>query len=270
MHSSDDNIEEDVNFNSKLEEYRWEYIRLCAKLNKEELEDQKYDQMVLEESKKKKTKNGKKSCLVNKKDNPVETDILTNNKTASFFNGKFYSFTEFDKKKVSFKEESCDVKNEETGKENSLKTADEDNESEDIAENDSQEQNDELFNPLIESTHPNVKRKQILLNEIENFFEEIFVDEMNTVEIQNLLEKIHDLVKTFKMAAENVMFGKKYNYLLSIILFRILIVFNIVDQKYENSIKSNIFINNILTKFNLTERILDKNIFELFSYKPID
>lgn len=48
---------------NKLERFRWEYIKLCARLDQEEIDDQKYDETVLKNAKQKNKK--KKSVTFN-------------------------------------------------------------------------------------------------------------------------------------------------------------------------------------------------------------
>ena len=54
----------DFKTNSSLEKHRLEYIRLCAKLNEEEVEDRKFDELVLQQNSSKQKKNSKRhqSC----------------------------------------------------------------------------------------------------------------------------------------------------------------------------------------------------------------
>lgn len=252
-----DNPEEDAQ--SKIEKYRWEYIRLCAKLNQEEIEDEKYDQMVIAQSKnmKKIKTNLKKRSNVLVESNQADV----HDEFAAFFKGKFFPIGEEQpKKKVAFKEEVEKKETEETKEESSKEVNDEENE---------EQFEEKLFTPLVESLRPDLKRKQIFLKEIDDFLCEIFDGQLELMEVSALLENIRKLVETFQLTVDNMVLGKKYNYLLSIILLRTLLIFQQVDYRYEKIFESNLFIANILKQFHLDAHTLDGNIFEVFNFNSI-
>ena len=233
----------------RMERYRWQYIRLCSRLNEEEIEDEKYDRMVLQsnnnDNKKQRSKTNEKSVIKKEDTN----DLPSEDKLWNFFTCPTIS-TENDDvdkkmKKVRFTDDTKD----------------------DDSEQKNNDDNEEIFFlPLNDNQHANIKRKQLFLQEIHTFLQEI----LENHEIENndeIFEQIHSLIRTFDFQSETIALGRKENFLVSIFLFRILLRYRMFDksENWETVYRTNIFISKIFDQFNLTFESIDKNIDKIFS-----
>ncbi|KAI2801637.1 RNA polymerase II associated protein 2 [Blomia tropicalis] len=232
----------------KLEKYRWEYVRLCAKLNEEEIEDKKYDEMVLKRKSKAKPLNKKPINCSKAKTNTCDdqettgqekSDKVDMEKITAFFKGQLYNTEPIDeKKKVRFKEQPEEPKEECPDK----KTDEE-----------------HLFTPIHETLKPNIKRKNIFLTEIRNIVEEILDQQMELIEIASILEQIRILVDSFQMTSQNISLGRKRNILISIFLLRIVINYGMIDsEKYSHLFETNLIIGKLKAKFHFSNETLDQ------------
>ncbi|OTF77924.1 hypothetical protein BLA29_003563 [Euroglyphus maynei] len=214
----------------KMERYRWEYIRLCARLNEEEIEDEKYDRMVCEERKRSKT--NKKSVI---KQNSSST-ISPNNDSKETKMVRFTDDTKHDDGPIDSEKN-----------------------------NDDNDDGEMFFLPLNDNQHANVKRKQLFLQEIHTFLREILE---NQIENDEIFQQIHSLIRTFNLNSETTVLGRKENFLISIFLFRILILYRMLgdeSNEFDVKYKSNIFIIKILDRFQLTYESIDENIDKIFN-----
>ncbi|KAH7642648.1 hypothetical protein HUG17_5695 [Dermatophagoides farinae] len=231
-----DNVEDDE---KKLQRYRWQYIRLCARLNEEEIEDEKYDRMVCD-SGKKRSKTNKKSVF-KQIDHDLSPDKLWNLFTCPAILSTMTIGN--DTKKVHF---ANDVNGEKIESE----------------KNDNDEEI--FFRPLNDNQHACVKRKQIFLQEIHTFLHEILD---NQIEIDEISDHIHSLINTLNLNAATTTMGRKENFLITIFLFRIILRYRMIDKsnELETIYRTNIFIAKILDRFQLTYESIDKSIDEIFN-----
>lgn len=243
----------------KSQRQRWEYIQLCAKLDLEELEDEKYDQMVLNKDKQKKPKKKKLSVFKDQSnDIAAQDDFLA--KVSSFFSGQvFVESVEEPQKKVRFKDEAEKIipeSNSAVGDvadfEKQQPTEAKDDEIRAIEE-------PEPYVPVTEGQRPQVKRRQYFLKEIQLFLREIFANQLETSEIDMVVDHIRSLVDTFDLRVETVRMGRKYNYLTCILLLRFLLLYNLIEDKFERLFEDNVIIQGIIEKFDLsTEQVDDQ------------
>ena len=119
----------------------------------------------------------------------------------------------------------------------------------------------------------NNQRKRVFLGEIQPLIEEFIlfdssVDAQVRAEVRELvLDAIKRFVETFHISAQNVSFGKKANLLVSVVLRRIVIKYGLIETENEE-LKSllddknnkNVLIQKIMTKYHLTNAIIDESI----------
>lgn len=253
-------------YEKKLERCRWEYVRLCAKLAKEELEDEKYDQMILKmANKKKKGKIGVKSVI--KTDEQLmaidNDENFLMNKMSNFFGGTNYlNIENAEKKKVRFVDEKINDNNDKT--EDNEKDTNNNND-ENRNESNLSDDDNELYLPINYNQHINSKRKIVFYEEVKKFFIDIFQYEISNEEMDQILKHLKSLIDTFQLTMSNTPIGAKQNYFITILLLRILFIFNLVDKdKFDPIFRNNIIIVKIIEKFNLTIDCIDDNIKEIF------
>ena len=258
---------EKTNPQNKVEYYRWEYIRLCAKLNKEELEDQRYDEMVLREANQKKSMERPKTKC-DESDYPCAGDSVQLSefdleKVNSFFNGKFYSKQSPDTKENGIDKQKADKK---VRFQEEPPLPDE-NEDDQPSEKEKEEE-EALFMPVNECLQPNSKRRQVFLREVRTFIEEIFDSELEIIEIAAILDEIKAVVATFYLTPQNMTLGRKRNLVVSILLLRLILLYNLIDStKYDHLFRSNVIIGKVMHKFSLTTEQIDESLTRIIQRK---
>lgn len=248
----------------KLERYRWEYVRLCAKLNQEELEDEKYDQMILKKANTKKKGKSKVKSVIKTGEEELPDDNDENilmSKMSNFFGGtNVFNIETEQKKKVRFADEKD--KNDPIDNDNEYLN---NNETENRIKPNLSDDDDDLYLPLNYNQHTNSRRKLLFFDELKKFLTDILQYEINQEEMDQLLKQLKSLIDTFQLTLDNTPIGVKQNYFLAILLLRILLIFNLIDpEKLDPIFRANIFIVKILEKFNLTIDCIDNDIKEIF------
>ncbi|UXI20151.1 glyoxylate/hydroxypyruvate reductase [Sarcoptes scabiei] len=216
--------ESDDNSQRKLERFRWEYLKLCAKLDIEELEDEKYDQKVLNENfeknpsqhtQNKPSKSSRFKESIQENQNDLDENLQSRMKP-------FFSFDPFDSA-------CCDRPKSVEKRTKKMVRFSSDLNDEDRNEMDKKGDTDDptLFMPLNDNQHSHIKRKQILkkniIESIELILQTISIDfEKDLTEINDLiLRKTNELIDTFNFDSKSINFERKNLLLICLLLFRI-------------------------------------------------